>query len=170
MGLVEKINHLTMKQLILAFAACVFIFSSCQNKEDKAKELVKEDMNKTLHDFSSYEPVEWTELKPTYDASKEPKEREEALIVLSMEVSMLESGLLSELREEKYKGEFDDRYKKSKKSLDSIHALMPISGYVMNHTYRANTLGGNKRINAISYKFDSDLTKILRKEEVEKSK
>lgn len=154
-----------MKQLIFAFSVCAFILSSCQSKEDKAKELVKDDLYKSLHDFSSYEPVEWTELKPTYDASKESKERKDALIDLSMELSMHESGLLSSLREEKYKGEFEEKRQQAQKSLDSIHTLMPIKGYTINHTYRANTLGGNKKINTIRYDFDTDLTKVVKKEE-----
>lgn len=156
-----------MKQLIFAFAACVFIFSSCQNNEDKAKELVKEDLNKTLHDFSSYEPVEWTELKPTYDLSKESKERRDTLLYYGMKRMMLESFSEGDgmLKEESYAGEYEQKWKRYKAIEDSIQALMPIKGYTINHTYRANTLGGNKRISTVKYDFDAELTKVVKKEE-----
>lgn len=155
-----------MKQLIFAFAICALIFSSCQNKEDKAKELVKDNLYKTLHDFSSYEPVEWTELKPTYDASKEPKERRDTLLFYSMRRMMLESfsGGDGILKEENYAGEHEEKLKRYKAIEDSIHALMPIKGYTINHTYRANTLGGNKRISTARYDFDAELTKVVKRE------
>ncbi|MBK5722488.1 hypothetical protein JGH11_16565 [Dysgonomonas sp. Marseille-P4677] len=156
-----------MKQLIFAFAACVLIFSSCQSKEDKAKELVKDDLYKTLHDFGSYEPIEWTELKPTYDVSKEPKERRDTLLYYGMKRMMLESfsGGDGMLKEESYVGEYEQKRKRYKTIEDSIQALMPIKGYTINHTYRANTLGGNKRISTVRYDFDAELTKAVKKEE-----
>lgn len=166
MGLTEKIIYQIMKQLIFAFTICAFIFSSCQSKEDKAKELVKDDLYKTLHDFSSYEPVEWTELKPTYNASKEPKERRDTLLYYGMKRMMLESfsGGDGMLKEESYAGEYEQKRKRYKAIEDSIQALMPIKGYTINHTYRANTLEGNKRISTMKYEFDADLTKIVEKE------
>lgn len=156
-----------MKQLIFAFSICVFILSSCQSKEDKAKQLIKDDLYKTLHDFSSYEPVEWTELEPTYDVSKESEERRDTLLFYGMRRMMLESfsGGDGILKEEKYAGEHEEKRKRYKAIEDSIHALMPIKGYTINHTYRANTLGGNKRISSIKYNFDAELTKVVKKEE-----
>lgn len=163
----ERVIHETMKQLIFVFATCVFIFSSCQSKENKAKELVKDDLYKTLHDFSSYEPIEWTELKPTYDASKEPEERKDTLLYYGMKRMLLETFTSGDgiLKEESYAGEHEEKLKKYKAIEDSIHALMPIKGYTINHTYRANTLGGNKRINTARYDFDAELTKVIKRDE-----
>lgn len=158
-----------MKQLIFAFSVCVFIFTSCQSKEDKARELVKDDLYKTLHDFSSYEPVEWTELTPTYDASKESEERKDTLLYYGMKRMLLENFTSGDgiLKEESYVGEHEEKLKRYKAIEDSIHALMPIKGYTMNHSYRANTLGGNKRISIVRYDFDYELTKVVKKEEKE---
>lgn len=158
---------MNMKQLIFAFTICAFFFSSCQSKEDKAKELVKDDLYKTLHDFNSYEPVEWTELTPTYDASKESEERKDTLLYYGMRRILLENFTSGDgiLKEEKYTGEYKEKLKRYKAIEDSIHALMPIDGYTINHTYRANTLGGNKRISTVRYDFDSELTKVVKREE-----
>lgn len=161
-----------MKQLIFAFTICTFILSSCQSKEDKVKELVKNDLYKTLHDFSSYESVEWTELKPTYDLSKEPKERQDSLLHYAATRIILESfsGGDGILKDESYQGEYNAKIKRCKAIEDSIEALIPIKGYTISHTYRANTLGGNKRISTIRYEFDAELTKVVKKEEEGKSK
>ena len=35
-----------------------FLFSGCKSREEKALETIREKMNKTLDDFSSYEPIE----------------------------------------------------------------------------------------------------------------
>lgn len=41
---------------IIAFVA--FSISSCKSREEKALETIREEMNKTLDDFKSYEPIE----------------------------------------------------------------------------------------------------------------
>lgn len=48
-----------MKKLVsvLLFTATL-IFVSCQSKEEKASELIKNDLFKTLNDFESYQPIE----------------------------------------------------------------------------------------------------------------
>ena len=38
----------------------VFLFSGCNSREEKALETIRENLNKTLDDFSSYEPIETT--------------------------------------------------------------------------------------------------------------
>lgn len=46
-----KHNHLSI--LIISF-----FLVSCQSREEEISKLIKEDMYKTLYDFSSYEPIE----------------------------------------------------------------------------------------------------------------
>lgn len=44
---------------ILTFAVLVpFLFTCCKSKEDKAAELIKTELSKTLYDFDSYQPIE----------------------------------------------------------------------------------------------------------------
>lgn len=47
-----------MKNRPFLFILCSLALVSCQSKEEKAAELIKEEMFKTLYDFSSYEPIE----------------------------------------------------------------------------------------------------------------
>ena len=47
-----------MKKLFfIALASSILLFS-CQSKEEKANELIKEKLSKTLYDFDSYQPIE----------------------------------------------------------------------------------------------------------------
>lgn len=47
-----------MKNITLSFCLFLLIFVSCKSKEEKAAELIKAELYKTLYDFSSYEPIE----------------------------------------------------------------------------------------------------------------
>ncbi|HOD62354.1 MAG TPA: hypothetical protein PKG96_09675 [Bacilli bacterium] len=50
-----------MKNSLLLFLVFIILtLVSCQSKEEKAAKLIKEEMYKTLYDFSSYEPIETT--------------------------------------------------------------------------------------------------------------
>lgn len=149
-----------MKKL-LALIAIAILVSSCSSNEDKAKKLVKEDLNTTLHDFSSYEPVEWSTLEETRDFSKEPEERKNKMIELTMKTLAYSSGSRGLLNEEKKEGEYDEKYKAAKKSMDSLNALVPVSGYMISHKFRSKTLGGNMKLTTIQYKLDKDLTKVV---------
>ena len=49
-----------MKNIISYFLIAILAFSviSCKSREEKALETIREEMNKTLDDFNSYEPIE----------------------------------------------------------------------------------------------------------------
>lgn len=47
-----------MKSISLSFCLFVLIFVSCKSREEKAAELIKGELYKTLYDFASYEPIE----------------------------------------------------------------------------------------------------------------
>lgn len=47
-----------MKSITLSFCLFLLIFVSCKSKEEKAAELIKGELYKTLYDFASYEPIE----------------------------------------------------------------------------------------------------------------
>ncbi len=44
------------------------MFTACKSKEDKATELVKNELSKTLYDFESYEPIE-TKVSEAYQTA-----------------------------------------------------------------------------------------------------
>ena len=47
-----------MNGRILFFGIITLIFVCCKSKEEKANELIKAELFKTLYDFTSYEPIE----------------------------------------------------------------------------------------------------------------
>lgn len=47
-----------MKKGIFVILASAIIFAGCQSKEEKAAELIKNELSKTLYDFESYQPIE----------------------------------------------------------------------------------------------------------------
>lgn len=52
-----KIN-IIMKNVIIMALTAIFILSGCKSKEEKALEIIKNEMFKTLYDFESYQPIE----------------------------------------------------------------------------------------------------------------
>ena len=54
--------------LILLLLALPLAFTSCKSNEDKANELVKNELSKTLYDFESYEPIE-TKVSEAYETA-----------------------------------------------------------------------------------------------------
>lgn len=49
-----------LKFLVFCFIASLMSLSSCKSKEEKAADLIKSELSKTLYDFASYEPIETT--------------------------------------------------------------------------------------------------------------
>lgn len=48
------------KSLLLLILLCGAILASCKSREDRAAELIRQELSKTLYDFGSYEPIETT--------------------------------------------------------------------------------------------------------------
>lgn len=46
--------------MLLLAVLVPFVFTSCKSKEDKASDLIKAELSKTLYDFDSYQPIETT--------------------------------------------------------------------------------------------------------------
>jgi len=54
-----------MKKIILL--AMTMLFLSCQSRDEKARRLIKDDLNKTIADFGSYEAVEYTKIDSAFN-------------------------------------------------------------------------------------------------------
>lgn len=68
---------------VLFFLACVCLFS-CQSKEEKISELIKEEMFKTLYDFDSYEPIETSKIDSAFSTIYQDSIiREKAIIAIA---------------------------------------------------------------------------------------
>ena len=55
-----------MKKLLLSSMLLLSLSSCTKSPMDKVEDAVREELRKTLHDFSSYEPVEWGKLDTIY--------------------------------------------------------------------------------------------------------
>lgn len=49
-----------LKLLLLLLVSVVLTMTSCKSKEEKAADLIKTELSKSLYDFASYEPIETT--------------------------------------------------------------------------------------------------------------
>ncbi len=47
-----------MKKILFLLLASTVILASCKSNEEKAEELIKKELSKTLYDFDSYQPIE----------------------------------------------------------------------------------------------------------------
>lgn len=45
-------------KISISFVFCLFLVCSCKSKEEKAAEVIREHLSKTLYDFESYDPIE----------------------------------------------------------------------------------------------------------------
>lgn len=185
-----------MKKLVLLVIVSLII-SSCKSKEEKAQEIIKEEMFKTLYDFDSYEPIEtkvdssfysiYTDtaiLKYGYIISEMQKEREENLDKVESAISNMKiwSGSYSslgrnEFTKAKAEGEkFMDRANTNLKMIiiasDSIKKLSAntkneFNGWKVTHKFRAKTKGGNSTIGNYIYIMDKDMKNIIYQEDTE---
>lgn len=62
MGVNNK-NDIEMKKIvsiIISVAACIFVFSSCQSKEDKAEKVIDNYFKSVMPNYNSYQPIKTT--------------------------------------------------------------------------------------------------------------
>lgn len=185
-----------MKKLFLLFATVLFLYS-CTSKEEKAQELIKNDMYKTLFDFESYEPIE-TIIDSAYysvytDTAFLNKGYRLAAILKILDENIDEikdaqttmniwGDSYTALGRSKYneaKAKADSRIKTSKIFLaltDSISSQIKdmakatssnFIGWKATHKFRCKTKGGQSTIGDYIYVFDKDIKEIIYKEDTE---
>ncbi len=164
--------------LILLFSACV------RSPQDKAKALIDHELRTTLHDYKSYEPVEfgkwdssytivadfpaYQDLFEKYNSSK--KETEEALKKMELYVGSIYSRAEFQLWTKRSNQSIKDMgiYNHS---MDSINKKFKpeFNGWHIKHSFRAKSLAGNLGIHHYDYYFDKDISKIIKKEDISES-
>lgn len=163
-------------QLTALILFALFIFTACSSSpEQKARELIKKELNRTLHDIKSCEPVEFGNLDSTFT---DVEDAEGYIEAFEKGVELIEKGKAKLSEAERYKElEIYSRMKlaaekgfsliqESKEYIefcDSIEsAFIPeFIGWQMQHSFRANNASGNKVISHVSYIFDHDITRII---------
>ncbi|MGI6313440.1 MAG: hypothetical protein ACOXZI_03825 [Candidatus Cryptobacteroides sp.] len=177
--------------LIVAIAISTFSLNSCKSKEDKANELIKQEMFKTLYDFESYQPVEtlidsaftnpctndtiiYAAMKAVEDIDKclealdEVKDAQRSMSIWSDSYS---SYGRSEYREAKDK--MEEAYNKAKENMQQHIAAIKVIrkksvnyphefiGWQATHKYRCKTKGGHSALGTELYIFDKGIKNVL---------
>lgn len=171
--------------LFLAFA--MLCISSCQlSPEKKAQKLIVEKLKLTLHDWDSYESVQFGKLDSLYSSylddsayieNSSTYEKYQKLFNKYLDQMRDYSGYVSTTYRIKYNiaKEMTDMY------LDSLGKYAPICdslkenyvpkfiGWTMNHSFRSNNAMGNKTIGHFRFFLDKDLSKILESKDISES-
>ena len=177
-----------MKKLFYFLAAVIVAVTvtSCKSKEEKAAELIKQELSHVLYDFGSYEPIETvvTEAKhiPTNDSACINKALDAiAYHELAVEYakdgkSALETMCIwgSPSRYSTSYYEFVDAVKKTNicikkynSSIDDLKIMMKninpseTVGYNVEHTFRCKTIGGFWSIGYYRFIVDKKIKKII---------
>jgi len=170
------------KVLLLLAVALSLLFAGCsENKEKKAKELINHQLKVTLHDFSSYESVEFGKLDSTFTESSDLPEYK---IAIDKANEFTKQGG-DKIETAKMYGEctlYDKQVQYArwgKELLDSATYYINIAknidstfipkfvGWNITHTFRANNASGNKVIGHRKYYFDKDVSKIINDENLD---
>lgn len=162
-----------MKKIITLSAMILVVFACNTFNESQAKKLIKEYLKINMNDFSSYDPVEFSELDSSfsnYYESKEGRELNERMESvkkynkdLREQVDRyIQRGYSNELIET-----FQGFYDESQREIDSLfHAdiiarqsfIPEFDGWLMSHKFRGKNAFGGVILNEYIFYFDKDLT------------
>jgi hypothetical protein len=170
----KTFNSVFLKPLLLVLISAVCIVLSCTSLESKAKKAIKEELRLTMHDFKSYEPVQFGKLEVAMSSYEdEPavgKYLDKAEVFLDTSQKLRET---ADSYEYGYSKDLYWRYtEQAKIALDSASAYMgkvdsiklhfapEAIGWKMKHTLRAKTLGGNFGLNQYEFYLDKECKKV----------
>ncbi len=185
-----------MKNYIILSAICLCLFG-CKSREEKAAELIKQEMFKTLYDFESYEPIEtkidsaFTSIYTdsiiksyAYIARAFLDDVQENLDKIKGDRSTMEIWIdsYSSLGRSKYNEAFNDyseRLNKIKRYMEVVNNYMDsikiissnfkpeFYGWKATHKFRCKTKGGNFDLGNYIYVFDKKINSIIYKEDMD---
>ena len=159
-----------MKQVLCLLVVAITLVSCSKSPEQKAKDLIKEEMKKSMNDFSSYEPVEYGKLDSSFSVldisteqlSFDAYSKEAKKILGDMEIEAV-----SNLDDYKIDKVYFDSYKFKMDSVSKIidakaKSFKPeFKGWKMSHKFRGKNKMGAVVLNSNIYEFDKDITKIV---------
>ncbi len=158
-----------MKQLLCLLSLVVILSSCSKSPEQKAKDLIKEEMKKSMNDFSSYEPVEYGKL----DSAITPIDTFGDSISYNSALQTMENAkkeMIEFADTKSIAADYQNKYDKGKKESDSLKIVIdkkikeykPVfKGWVMVHKFRGKNKLGALVLNSIIYEFDKEITKIV---------
>ena len=131
----------------MRYIIVICLLISCSVPENKAKKLIDEDLKGSLHDYRSYESVEFSPLKS------------ETLRAISIKTA------INQLKEEgKYADSeaFIEKMKLMNSVANANHInLDSITGFSITHKFRAKNSFGAYTLHEYTYFFDKDLKTIV---------
>lgn len=166
----------------ISFLIFISVFCSCSlDNTQKAKKLIDHELKVTLHDYHSYEPVEFEKLDSTFSKyDKDPsfiKLESDAEYYEKLEKDYVDKlELYARLPSEHMM--FNIYKNLSKQYLDTLTIIDSnmtrvkkefkphFTGWDMIHTFRSKNLSGNFGISHFKYYFDSALSKVLLYEDI----
>lgn len=186
-----------MKKIIFITLSAIFVLSGCKSKEDKALEVIKNQMFQTLYDFESYQPIEtkidsaflsiYTDsaiirhgyiinelLEKVNKAFDEINEYKNSMEIWSDSYSSYGIKKFYEAKE-KYGKKIEEAKLYSKMinaESDTIKLLAQnitpdFYGWKVAHKFRCKTKGGNSEIGNYIYYFDKKIKNIIYQEDID---
>ncbi|MFS2831143.1 hypothetical protein AAH084_22135 [Bacteroides faecis] len=182
---------------ILSFLFVFLLLCSCQSREEKVAELIKQEMFKTLYDFESYEPIEtkidsaFTSIYTdsiiksyAYIARAFLDDVEENLDKIKDDRNTMEiwSDSYSSLGRSKYNEalkNYGERLDKTKRYMEVVNNYMDsikiissnfkpeFYGWKASHKFRCKNKGGNFDLGNYIYVFDKKMNSIIYKEDID---
>lgn len=164
-----------MKKLLLCFALMPLFIACKKSPENQAKFLIEEKLKKTLHDYKSYEIVEFGKLDSSFTIFEElPHIKKEYDRVDEFNKEASDNLDLAKIYSDSYylQDTFNKYMKIAQRANDSARSILKridvqhskfkseFNGWAMNHSFRAKNLNGNLGIHHYTYYFNSDLTEI----------
>jgi hypothetical protein len=164
-----------MKTYFFIFSLVILLFS-CSSPENKVKKAIKEELRLTLHDFKSYEPVQFGKIETASSSWEYSPEvaicygKEEKFLSLCKEygdkADFYDYDHSSETYLKYYKlyNDYMDSIRLSNDKIDSIklHFVPEVIGWQMIHSFRAKNLAGNLGMHQYQFVFDKDITHVIR--------
>lgn len=176
---------------ILSFLLVSLLLFGCQSREEKAQELIKQDMFKTLYDFASYEPIEtkidsaftsiYTDtlallyangINEMFEELEDKRvEYESARSAMEIWADSYSSLGIYKFNEAKRKvDEYIEKMDDVLKEADDVYVKIKerkqkigrsFIGWEAKHKFRCKTKGGNFDLGNYLYVFDKDVNQIL---------
>lgn len=170
-----------MKHLICILFTTLLIFSCDKSNEDKAQDVVKQNLKENMNDWNSYESVAFSSLDSAFSVMEIDPEivmAEETLNSFNkpfaISTSMLDIWKEDTMKyAEAYEGELsnwkmlNDSVSFYKSMIDSLKSNYKpkFEGFVMTHKFRANNENGAKRLYEITFYIDTLLLRVVESEE-----
>ena len=162
------------------YLVLILFTASCQSNTDKAQKLIKDNLYKTLHDFTSYEPIEFSQLDSVYstiESTGAPQLLKEANALADSAQKLLKASRIFEESRKEYHF-CDSMFLVTTRSADSLLEIsnriitkadsislnfVPIfCGYRMTHRFRAKNSEGNFILTDNEYFIDKNITTALK--------